>query len=177
MIEIKTGDIPCCIYTSYVEDHFNIKQLFLEQIKNLPIFSISDIDQKIFNTDYFIRSYFNKVDYKPIQKVVHAYNIALSKFLNYSADDVLLVPNNYFWFQQYKTNDYHSWHRHEGSFSNVYFIDLPYKASKTSFRYLGKEFQVEVEEGQILTFPSFLEHCSKPNLSDKIKTVISFNSN
>ena len=82
------------------------------------------------------------------------------------------------WFQQYKKNNFHDWHRHSSSvFNNIYYVDLPAGASKTTFRFLGKEFQVEVKEGQILSFPSFFEHCSKPNLSDNIKTVIAFNSN
>ena len=177
MIKINSGNIPCCVFTSNVEDHLNLKHLFLEQLNSLSVHSISDVNQRIFNTDFHINSHFNKVDYKSVQKVVDDHNIALSKFLNYGTRDRILVLNNYFWFQQYKTNDYHTWHRHDGCFSNVYYIDLPCNASKTSFRFMGKEFQVEVEEGQILTFPSFLEHCSKPNPSDKIKTVIAFNSN
>ena len=35
---------------------------------------------------------------------------------------------------------------------------------------------VKAKEGDIITFPAFLFHRSKPNTSKKRKTVISFNS-
>ena len=175
MIEIKTGDVPCSVYISKVPDNLSIKHSFLDQLGNLPVYSICDQGQRLFNTDYFLNPLYNRIDYNTIRRVVQRHNDALSLFLNYTK--TISVENNYFWLQQYKKNDYHVWHRHCGSFSNVYYIDLPEDSSKTTFRYMGKEFQVEVKEGHILTFPSFLEHCSKPNPSDKIKTVISFNSN
>ena len=39
-----------------------------------------------------------------------------------------------------------------------------------------EEVPIEVEEGTILTFPSWLIHSSPINTSDKTKTIISFNS-
>ena len=106
---------------------------------------------------------------------------ALSTFLMYKDPFVLFDPDNLrtynqVWYQQYKKGDYHGWHRHpNNTFSNVYYVSLPKNSASTSFRYSGKEFEINVKEGQILTFPSYLEHCSKPNPSDQIKTVISFN--
>ena len=35
---------------------------------------------------------------------------------------------------------------------------------------------VKAKEGDIITFPAFLFHRSKPNISKKRKTIISFNS-
>jgi ectoine hydroxylase-related dioxygenase (phytanoyl-CoA dioxygenase family) len=86
-----------------------------------------------------------------------------------------LKVDNY-WFQQYKRNDYHSWHIHEnGLFSCVYYVDMPNEAPKTTFNILGNETEVSVSEGQVLVFPSYLLHCSKPNKNIKTKTIISFN--
>ena len=80
------------------------------------------------------------------------------------------------WFQQYATGDYHGWHLHgRAAFSSVYYLDLPDGASATSFRVMGEEFEVQVNEGQILVWPSCFEHCSKPNNSLKTKTVIAAN--
>ena len=39
---------------------------------------------------------------------------------------------------------------------------------------LDKEFDIDVQEGDILTFPSSYLHCSKPNKSDFTKTIIGF---
>jgi uncharacterized RmlC-like cupin family protein len=40
---------------------------------------------------------------------------------------------------------------------------------------MGEEIEVHVDEGDILVFPTFIPHRSKPNLDTKIKTVIAFN--
>jgi uncharacterized protein YjlB len=40
---------------------------------------------------------------------------------------------------------------------------------------MGEEFTIDVEEGDILTFPGSVIHCSKPHQSNDIKTVVSFN--
>ncbi len=179
MIEIKTGDIPCHVYVSNVLDHAQAKKKIINCINSnvMPgVTGINDFDQHIFNTDWHLpeRLIHKNSDYRNIiNSILYNHNEALTQFLGY------IEPIEYgkVWFQQYKKNDYHSWHRHKLCiFSNVYYVDLPLGSSKTSFRVMGKEFQVEIEEGQILTFPSFIEHCSKSNLSNNIKTVISFNS-
>jgi len=181
MIEIKTGNVPCCVYVSEVAGHMHFKSNILNSIKKYGCYGIykgeKDLGQSIFNTDWHLsNAFYNKnSEYTSIiNNIIGEHTEALTHFLRYV--DPISCEN--IWFQQYKRNDFHGWHRHERSvFSNVYYVDLPDNASKTSFRFLGKEFSIEVKEGQILTFPSFIEHCSKPNPSDKIKTVISFNYN
>ena len=180
MIEIKTGDIPCCVYVSNVLDHTYAKKIIINCINNNSKSEINtgitDINQNIFNTDWHLPEplFFKDLDYKDVvSSILYNHNEALTRYLGY------IEPIEYgkVWFQQYKKEDYHAWHRHKLCiFSNIYYVDLPTGSSKTSFRLLGKEFQVEIKEGQILTFPSFIEHCSKLNLSNNIKTVISFNS-
>ena len=61
-------------------------------------------------------------------------------------------------------------------FSNVYYVELPDGAAKTSFLVGGEELSVEVEEGCILSFPTTLLHCSKPNKGGR-KTVVVANMN
>jgi hypothetical protein len=181
MIEIKTGDIPCCVYVSTILNHTHTKNIILDCIKNFGIFGINPgvgyRGQHIFNTDWHLSkalTFLDPVYCSVVRPIIDNHNEALTQYLGY--DEPIKCDN--VWFQQYQKEDYHWWHRHsESIFSNIYYVDLPEGTSKTSFRFLGKEFQIEIEEGQILTFPSFIEHCSKPNLSNKIKTVISFNSN
>ena len=38
-------------------------------------------------------------------------------------------------------------------------------------------YEIEVAEGQLLTFPANIIHRSPINTTDKVKTIISFNSN
>ena len=176
MIEIKTGDIPCCVYVSEVEEHQEIKAKFFKFLAQNNVHGTIGVKgDEIYNTDYFVKNH-SSIDnsyFDIVSPIFDKHNDALSKFLNY----VVPISTGQFWFQQYKKNNKHSWHRHKNSiFSNVYYVDLPEGTSKTKFRFLGREFTVDVKEGQILTFPSFIEHCSKPSLSEHIKTVISFNS-
>jgi hypothetical protein len=179
MIEIRDVNIPCYFYSSIVAEHEEIKVNFLDQLKNFPIYGIDELNQqRLYNTDFFINNLrFNtNFNYNFVLPSFTKHNKAVKELLQYSEPGDFKVVA--MWYQQYKKGDYHFWHNHPWSvFSNIYYVDLPAGVSHTSFRFLGQEFEVEVQEGQILTFPSFLEHCSKPNLSDNIKTVISFNSN
>lgn len=81
------------------------------------------------------------------------------------------------WFQQYEKNDNHYWHIHPGcSYSSVYFLELDKENPVTSL--LDADNLVidnVVSEGDILTFPGSLIHCSVPNKSTKRKTVVVFN--
>ena len=182
MIEIKTGNIPCPVYISDVEEHIEFKNYFLEFLKYKPVSGLRGPAGKmhIYNTDYGVNS--SESAYKKqLYPIITKHNDKLSSLLGYS-DRCRIKPFNELndggiWFQQYQKDNQHDWHRHHFcTFSNVYYVDLPNNAAKTTFRYKGEEFEINVEEGQILTFPSFLEHCSKPNKSDQIKTIISFNS-
>ena len=173
MIEIRTGNIPCQLFISDVNKHLIFKKWFIDYLSKSIIFSSSDRNEgSIFNSDFFIPTFHNEY-HNIVFPIINDHTLSLSSFLGY-VNKPLQIEN--FWFQQYKKGDSHTWHRHGSIFSNVYYVDLPEDSSKTSFRFRGEEFEVDVKEGQILTFPSYLEHCSKPNLSDKIKTVIAFNS-
>jgi len=84
-----------------------------------------------------------------------------------------------YWFQQYEHLDTHGWHRHERCFyTNVYYIELPSDSPRTIFKNPFNDADIiypDVKEGDILTFPSIVEHCSLPNISIGRKTIISFN--
>ena len=79
------------------------------------------------------------------------------------------------WFQQYINNNFHKWHNHpDTNFTNVYFVELPFKNLGTE---ILNHSQLDLNEGDLLTFPGHLYHKSPLNYSNKRKTVISFNSN
>jgi hypothetical protein len=82
------------------------------------------------------------------------------------------------WFQQYQKLSGHGWHIHGCNFTNVYYVNLPKNSSKTEIivPFNQKEIiSVDVEEGDILTFPSFVIHRGPPNSSGEMKTILSFN--
>ena len=84
------------------------------------------------------------------------------------------------WFQQYGKHGVHNWHVHEGvNYANVYFLNLPDESIKTQFFDIKERKvmnEIDVREGQLLTFPAHIKHRSPENTSDEVKTIISFNS-
>lgn len=82
------------------------------------------------------------------------------------------------WFQQYLKDSEHGWHIHGGNFTNVYYLELPEGTPKTQIinPYNQKDIiEVDVKEGDLLVFPSYVLHKAPKNISDKRKTIISFN--
>lgn len=81
------------------------------------------------------------------------------------------------WFQQYATNNKHSWHVHGYNFTNVYYLDLPTDSPKTEWidPVTKNKYTFDVQEGDIITFPSWLIHRAPENFSKDIKTIISWN--
>ena len=145
----------------------------LEMINNSASSSIDTPTQKISRTDWFIPSEATRSYYNAYEPVIYDALDLISEV--YGHPKSYLQPTNY-WFQQYTTGDFHSWHAHGGSvFNVVYYVDIDDQTSKTTFRFNGKEVSVPVKSGDILIFPSCLQHCSAVNKSNKIKTVIALN--
>ena len=82
------------------------------------------------------------------------------------------------WFQQYLEGGTHGWHNHPRThFANCYFLELPDEHYITEIVGAdGKICKIHAIEGDIITFPAWMKHRSKPNGVDR-KTVICFNSN
>lgn len=172
-LQMKTIPQTCDFYLHKVPNHLALKEQILVSISNMGRHSLEDKNQKIFNSDWYLPSSFPRPYFEHIRPTIETHLQEIKQSVNGSTTNALTLQN--YWFQQYTVDDYHDWHIHEMSmFSNVYYVDLPQGASKTTFKYREKTFDVNVEEGHILTFPSCFAHCSKPNQAG-VKTVISFN--
>jgi len=72
----------------------------------------------------------------------------------------------------------HTWHLQPGcQFTSVYFVDLP--DSKYSIEVLGlneKLITIDAKDGDIITFPSWLQHRVIPNHGTKNNTIIVINT-
>jgi hypothetical protein len=83
------------------------------------------------------------------------------------------IELHHLWFQWYRSGDYHDWHVHPYChFTNILYVSLPDKSLATQINGIS----VDVEEGDILTFPSFFLH-QAPTVEDAEKIIISFNTN
>ena len=101
----------------------------------------------------------------------HVFSQIKSNLLNDRTAIDIIIHN--IWFQQYEQHDKHDWHTHtESQFTNIYYVELP-DGEKTE---LFDEVDIDIKEGDILSFPAYIFHRSKPNISNQRKTVISFNS-
>ena len=86
----------------------------------------------------------------------------------------------FYWCQQYVQRGQHSWHNHPNcSLSGVYYLKLEDGKDATEFfdPVSKTKFQPDVEEGDIVVFPSYLPHRSKFINSDREKIIVSFNFN
>ena len=83
------------------------------------------------------------------------------------------IELHHLWFQWYRKGDFHDWHVHPYChFTNIYYINLPNKSLATTVNGID----IDVQEGDILTFPSFILH-QAPLVDDLEKIIVSFNTN
>jgi hypothetical protein len=164
--------IDCPILVNKFTKHLEYKEQLLEIINTSH--SGPDYDGSIISrTDWNVnlgeqRQYWNLI-FKDLNDIIYP------SFKEIGYEDIRYENC---WFQQYNTNEFHKWHRHPGcQWSNVYYVELPEGTPATMFRnpYDQTEFTIDVEEGDIISFPSIVQHTSPINASDKVKTVIAFN--
>lgn len=166
---IKTTQIPYIV--SKFEAHDKLKSLLLDTIATEKYRWDWGNEHRISRTDWNVP----KEHIRTYWKILSPYMIPhMDKVMSAVGMENWEIDN--FWFQQYKHNDTHIWHRHEKTlWSHVYYLEFPEGTPATKFR--NEDIVPEVYEGCVLTFPSVFEHCSPPNMSDKVKTIIAFNTN
>ena len=171
----KTINIEIPFIITRVENHDKIKDLILEDISKLGIHSnIEHPEISLSNTDWNLKDQVYKREYlnyiKPIIEQVYNNIIEVHGVSN----KINLCEHVVCWFNQYEKDDYIFPHIHpKSTYSSVYYLDGC--NNKTTFIVNNKEFQIDVNEGEVLTFFSGVSHESKPNKSGKIKTIILWN--
>lgn len=172
-MKIEFLKVPIVIHK--VENHNEIKQNILDSIEKMGKYSnIVPGYNSISNTDWHLSSGLFRPYFKLVEPIIKNNSFILKESLKLDCD---LTLGNY-WFQQYENGDYHGWHNHfDTYYSSVYYVELPKDSVKTTFKVIDNEYEFEVSEGDILSFPSHLYHESKVNKSNKRKTIISFNLN
>lgn len=157
-----------------IQEHKKNKKKLLKLIDKIPRHNLNEkIYANVNHSDWFLDKNYKREYLDFFYRIIEPYMIEMAKNLKCKT---WYVTNG--WFQQYVKNDFHSWHLHRGvNFSNVYYLELPDKNEKTQiFNVLDNSLvDIDVEEGDLITFPAHLIHRSKP-LGDKRKTIIAFNS-
>jgi len=166
---ITEHTIPFYIYK--IPNFKTHKSKILKLIEDTGTFSYNVDRQRIFNTDWHLPQTFYRPYWEYVSKLLEPYFQELGE--QWPGFDIKM--QNY-WYQQYQNADYHDWHMHPYcNYSSVFYIDLPSKKLNTEFKRDAYIFSISVEEGDILTFPSFLFHRSPLNTTVKTKTVLAFN--
>lgn len=173
MIEFK-----CPLIISKFNKHFELKEQLLRLLDKENSHSINPTiteNDSITATDWN----FNNDDQRNYLKFIKPYIIDTMMESFKILKPTGLVFGN-FWFQQYYENDLHGWHVHKNChWTNVYYVELPFNNLKTEILKPGstETIDFDAEEGDIISFPSFLYHRSPINTNKQRKTIISFNLN
>ena len=157
------------IFKFKIESHSEIKQKILNEIKSGGNHPLITNHSRISNQDYLIESEKRYMDilYPSIQNSLDILRCNYGVHLN--------IDN--YWFQQYYTNDNHTYHTHSRcNYSSVYYVECP-KGMATTFMLRDKVKEIDAEEGDYIIFPSTIPHCSKPNFTNQRKTAIAVNLN
>lgn len=169
--------IQCPYIISKLPEHESIKENVLDLINNAESnrYTYANDYTDISRTDWDVprdskREYLNVV-LPPIEKLLQ------NRFDELGYDEVNIRN---IWFQQYNKGSEHGWHVHYGcQWTNVYYLDMPDGSPKTQLlNPMNQEdiIELDVTEGDVLTFPSFILHRAPRVESDVIKTIISWNS-
>ena len=163
------------IFKSKIQAHNDIKHNIMNIIDASEGFKVETPSQSLLDTDWYMPREMPRMYLETVGPILDQYNRELFNKLEIKDQSALHISQ--IWYQRYAKGDFHSMHTHGNcTFSNVYFLDLPEGAPATTFRFMGKDYTVDVEEGDVITFPGHIQHESKPNASRFIKTSIAFNS-
>lgn len=162
-------DFSSLFFLYEVPEHNKLKPLLVNTLRDNLQYDRGESLNVL--SDYYVK-YYNKTYGSLIAPVIQGVHENINR-ISKEAHDLHCVD---YWTQIYLKNDTHGWHQHGVTFASIYYVNYTDDTPGTIFRYLNKEFSINVKEGQVLSFPGFLFHKSPPNPSDTEKIIISFNS-
>jgi hypothetical protein len=162
-------------FKKHVEEHALIKNELINLILTSASLDHSTLTENHV-TDYFISKDIPRKYEQLVMPAILNHMRAFETFYKFNG-----ISLHNMWFQVYKNGGFHDWHVHPFChFTNVYYVKLRDKNLKTEIKNPFDNQQiveVDVEEGDILTFPSFFFHKAPTVLGNLEKIIISFNTN
>lgn len=152
--------------------HFSLnldKQAILHAIESSPQSSFKDKANSIYNTNAYtsLDNNWESLVLPAIQQSADV--IAQDNFPEGGVKLTVSEPTLY----QYQKGDFSYYHVHGNcNYNAVYYVELPPENSTVFINREGKEFRIDVKEGDLVVFPSILMHGSKVNHTEQTKTVI-----
>ncbi len=151
-----------------IKEHRKVKAKLMKQIKAMPEEKLHTVSK----TDWHLPSKIKRTYQDTFFKLIFPYMDRFAKKYHCKEWEM-----HNFWFHQYDKFSGFDWHVHSGcNFSNVYFLSLPNKKTHTEILDINsKLIKLEINEGDLLTFPGYLRHRS-PVIKKLSKTIIAFNT-
>ena len=159
-------------FVNKVEKHNSFKKYMMNYIKKQPTYRLIERLDDISNTDWKDSYNPNRPYVKKFAKLISPY---LSKIGRVLKTKKFTIGN--MWYQQYGKGSKHQWHHHVSSnWSAVYYLQLPNNLGTELYDITeSRTFDIMLNEGDLFLFPANMLHRSPPNMTSKIKTIISFN--
>ena len=159
-------------FVNKVEKHNSFKKYMMNYIKKQPTYRLIERLDDISNTDWKDSYNPNRPYVKKFAKLISPY---LSKIGRVLKTKKFTIGN--MWYQQYGKGSKHQWHHHVSSnWSAVYYLELPNNLGTELYDITeSRTFDIKLNEGDLFLFPANMLHRSPPNMTSKIKTIISFN--
>ena len=159
-------------FVNKVEKHNSFKKYMMNYIKKQPTYRLIERLDDISNTDWKDSYNPNRPYVKKFAKLISPY---LSKIGRVLKTKKFTIGN--MWYQQYGKGSKHQWHHHVSSnWSAVYYLELPNNLGTELYDITeSRTFDIKLNEGDLFLFPANMLHRSPPNMTNKIKTIISFN--
>ena len=169
--------LDCAYIVSKFKYHTELKSNLLALINKSQYEHVisPDAEVNISKTDWNLSSNFSREWVKYVIEPLLECSLEMYKELGYDGFTI-----HELWFQQYNTGSEHGWHTHSSNFTNVYYLEMPLSSPKTQIVNAFNQtdiIELDVSEGDIVVFPSFVVHKAPKNSSTERKTIISYNTN
>ena len=160
-----------------IKEHKQNKSTLLRYIDEMPPSTVDRqrFDESVSKTDWNLPSSYKRNYLDTFYDMMKPYLGEMALKLKCNQWYVLNT-----WYQVYEKGDMHGWHIHgRVNYTNVYYLSLPNKVMSTQLYNVVDDKiikNIEVKEGQLLTFPASVIHRSPINKVHEKKVIISFNT-
>ena len=172
---MKIQALECPIAISKFSAHNSIRDELLSEINKQQFIPINDDGANINRSDWDLPREIHKEYIRILFPYLSQHMDYVKEQLGYDSLQILNI-----WFQQYLPDtNFHNWHTHTGcNMSGVYYLELKDNSGRPEFQnFDGSTFTLNVEEGDIIFFPSSVLHRSPKFCNSDRKTIIAFDCN
>ena len=177
--------IPFYIFS--VEDWKNKKKIILDSLPDFTKYKLEKSKSSGHGDKNHYTDYFDNLKEPPeyANTVLNCIDDEMKSFCSSTQEGWNL---NAIWFQTYEKYNNFQVHNHGiGGWSAVLFVEFddeehsattfycPYPSNKRNMLGQYETYVPKVKEGDLILFPSMIQHEASSNMSDKRRTIISFN--